>query len=113
MTATVQLIMAGVLFLVGIVMIGSGLFIILAKEYQETLSTLSAQASKLTGKAVTENAVMAVLDGTPVARSDHQTDSDCRWRGSIFMYPGAGHLRYCILHGDVRNVTLDHLRPPS
>jgi hypothetical protein len=64
MTATVQLIMAGVLFLVGIIMIGSGLFIILAKEYQETMRTLSAQAPKLTGKAVTEGTVMAALDGT-------------------------------------------------
>jgi hypothetical protein len=64
MTTTVQLIMAGVLFLVGIIMIGSGLFIILAKEYQETMRTLSAQAPKLTGKAVTEGTVVAALDGT-------------------------------------------------
>lgn len=64
MVATVQLVMAGLLFLVGIVMIGSGLFIILAKEYQETMRTLSAQAPKLAGKAVNEAAVMAAIDGT-------------------------------------------------
>lgn len=64
MAATVQLIMAAVLFLVGIVMISSGLFIILAKEYQETMRTLSAQAPKLTGKAVSEGTVLAALDGT-------------------------------------------------
>jgi hypothetical protein len=64
MAATVQLVMAGLLFVVGIVMIGSGLFIILAKEYQETMRTLSAQAPKLTGKAATEGAVLAALDGT-------------------------------------------------
>lgn len=64
MAATVQLVMAGLLFLVGIVMIGSGLFIILAKEYQETMRTLSAQAPKLTGKAVNEATVMAAMDGT-------------------------------------------------
>lgn len=29
------------------------------------------------------------------------------------MYPGAGYLHYYILHGDVRNLTLDNLRPPS
>lgn len=64
MVATVQLTMAGLLFLVGLIMIGSGLFIILAKEYQETMRTLSAQAPKLTGKAATEATVMAALDGT-------------------------------------------------
>lgn len=64
MVATVQLVMAGLLFLVGIVMIGSGLFIILAKEYQETMRTLSAQAPKLAGKAVNEATVMAAIDGT-------------------------------------------------
>lgn len=64
MVATVQLVMAALLFLVGIVMIASGLFIILAKEYQETMRTLSAQAPKLAGKAASEAAVLAALDGT-------------------------------------------------
>lgn len=64
MVATVQLVMSALLFVVGIVMIGSGLFIILAKEYQETMRTLSAQAPKLAGKAATEGAVLAALDGT-------------------------------------------------
>ena len=64
MVSTVQLVMAGLLFLVGIVMITSGLFIILAKEYQETMRALSAQAPKLAGKAVTEGAVLAAIDGT-------------------------------------------------
>jgi hypothetical protein len=64
MVATVQLVMAALLFLVGIGMITSGLFIILAKEYQETMRTLSAQAPKLAGKAATEGAMLAALDGT-------------------------------------------------
>ena len=64
MVSTVQLVMAGLLFLVGIIMIASGLFIILAKEYQETMRTLSAQVPKLAGKAATEGAVLAALDGT-------------------------------------------------
>lgn len=64
MAATVQLVMAGLLFLIGIIMIGSGLLIILAKEYQETMRTLSAQAPKLAGKAATEATVMAALEGT-------------------------------------------------
>ncbi|WP_026369775.1 hypothetical protein [Kallotenue papyrolyticum] len=64
MASTVQLVMAALLFLVGLVMIGSGLFIILAREYQETMRTLSSQAPKLTGKAVNEGTVMAALEGT-------------------------------------------------
>ncbi len=64
MVSTVQLVMAGLLFVIGIVMIASGLFIILAREYQETMRTLSAQAPKLAGKAATEGAVLAALDGT-------------------------------------------------
>ncbi|MDP9312804.1 MAG: hypothetical protein M3R24_18275 [Chloroflexota bacterium] len=64
MVSTVQLVMAGLLFLVGIIMIASGLFIMLAREYQETMRTLSAQAPKLAGKAATEGAVLAALDGT-------------------------------------------------
>lgn len=64
MASTVQLVMAALLFLVGLVMIGSGLFIILAREYQETMRTLSSQAPKLTGKAVNEGTVVAALEGT-------------------------------------------------
>lgn len=64
MAATVQLIMADMLFLAGIVMIGSGPFVILAKEYQETMRTLSAQAPRLNGKAISEGTVIAALDGT-------------------------------------------------
>jgi len=54
--------MAGVLFLAGIVMIGSGLFIILAKEYQETMRTLSTQAPTLA--AVSGGTVMTAPLGT-------------------------------------------------
>ncbi len=64
MVATVQLVMAALLFVIGIVMIASGLFIILAKEYQETMRALSAQAPKLAGKAASEGTVLAALDGT-------------------------------------------------
>ncbi len=64
MYATVEVIMAGVLFFVGIVMIIAGLLIILAKEYQDTLKLLSSQTPKLAGKAVTDQTVLAALDGT-------------------------------------------------
>ena len=64
MIATVEIGMAAILFIVGIGMIIAGLFIILAREYQETMKTLSAQTPKLAGKALTDASVLAALDGT-------------------------------------------------
>ena len=60
----IQTIMAAILFLVGIVMIIAGLLIILSREYQETMKLLSSQTPKLAGKAITDQAVMAAIDGT-------------------------------------------------
>src|SRR3712207_1898131 len=60
----IQTIMAAILFLVGIVMIVSGLLIILTREYQETMKLLSTQTPKLAGKAVTDQTVLAAIDGT-------------------------------------------------
>ena len=62
--ARVEIGMACLLFLVGIAMIVSGFFIIVAKEYQETLKVLSAQTPKLAGKALTDQTVIAAIDGT-------------------------------------------------
>jgi hypothetical protein len=64
MNATVEVVMAGILFLMGIVMIVAGLLIILAREYQETMKLLSTQTPKLAGKAITDQTVMAAIDGT-------------------------------------------------
>lgn len=64
LVATVQIGMACVLFLVGVAMIVSGFVIIVAKEYQDTLRTLSAQTPKLAGKALTDQTVVAAIDGT-------------------------------------------------
>jgi len=64
MNATVEVVMSGVLFFMGIVMIVSGLLIILAKEYQDTMKLLSAQTPKLAGKAVTDQTVLAAIEGT-------------------------------------------------
>lgn len=60
----IQLVMAAALFVVGIVMIVAGLFIILAREYQETMKLLSTQAPKLAGKAITDQTVLAAIEGT-------------------------------------------------
>ncbi len=64
MNATVEVVMSGVLFLMGIVMIVAGLMIILAREYQDTMKLLSSQTPKLAGKAVTDQTVLAAIDGT-------------------------------------------------
>jgi len=64
MSTTLQVVMAGSLFIVGLIMIGSGLWIILAREYQDTMRTLSAQAPKLAGKTANEATVIAAIDGT-------------------------------------------------
>jgi hypothetical protein len=60
----IQLVMAAVLFVVGIVMVVSGLFIILAREYQETMKLLSTQTPKLANKALTDQGVTAAIEGT-------------------------------------------------
>lgn len=60
----IQLVMAAVLFVVGVVMIVAGLFIILAREYQETMKLLSTQAPKLAGKAITDQSVLSAIEGT-------------------------------------------------
>ena len=64
MYATVEVVMAGVVFFIGVVMIVAGLLIILAREYQETMKLLSTQTPKLAGKAVTDQTVLAAIDGT-------------------------------------------------
>ncbi|MDQ5851163.1 MAG: hypothetical protein M3380_03645 [Chloroflexota bacterium] len=64
MIDTVEVVMAGVLFFLGVVMIIAGLLIILAREYQDTMKLLSTQTPKLAGKAATDQAVLAAIDGT-------------------------------------------------
>lgn len=64
MVHTIQLIMAILLFLVGLAMLISGLLIIMTREYQETMRVLSNQSTRLSGKAITEMGVQAALEGT-------------------------------------------------
>lgn len=64
MIASVEVVMAGVLFFMGIVMIIAGLLIILAREYQDTMKLLSSQTPRLAGKAITDQTVLAAIDGT-------------------------------------------------
>lgn len=58
-----QMIMAGVVFLLGVVTLVFGLTIVLARQYQETLRLLSAHSTRLSSKAITEEGLAPILDG--------------------------------------------------
>ncbi len=54
--------MAIILFGAGIASFVSGLLIILSREYQETLKTLSSHSAKISSKAITEEGVAPTID---------------------------------------------------
>ncbi len=54
--------MAVILFLIGVVCTVSGLWIILSKEYHSAMKHLSAQSIKISGRAVTQDAVAPIID---------------------------------------------------
>jgi|SRR5690242_5582192 hypothetical protein len=62
----VKLVMGCVFFLIGLFMVVSGLYIILRKEYQEAVKTLTQQSPRLAGKSPVEDIV------TPLAQSSVQ-----------------------------------------
>lgn len=64
MNTTMEVVMAAILFFMGVVMILAGLMIILAREYQDTMKLLTAQTPKLAGKSITDQTVVAAIDGT-------------------------------------------------
>ena len=64
MAATIQIIMAVVLFLAGIAMLVSGLLIIMTREYQETMRVLASQSTRLSGKSITDIGVQPALEST-------------------------------------------------
>lgn len=53
----VKLIMGCSLFFIGVCIVASGLYIILRKEYQEALRTLTKQSPKLAGKSPIEDVI--------------------------------------------------------
>jgi CBS domain containing-hemolysin-like protein len=63
MATTIQITMAVILFLAGLAMIFSGLLIIMTREYQDALRSLSSQSMRLSGKAITDIGVQPALDG--------------------------------------------------
>ncbi len=58
----IELAMTVTLFLIGVVSCVSGLWIIMAKEYQETMRRLSSQSVKIHGRAATQDAVAPIID---------------------------------------------------
>jgi hypothetical protein len=54
---TVKLVMGAIVFLLGIFTAASGLYIIMRKEYQEALKTLTLQSPKLINKSPVEDLV--------------------------------------------------------
>jgi hypothetical protein len=64
MIATVEIVMAAILFIVGITMVIAGLLIIMSREYQDTMKLLTSQTPKLAGKAITDQTVLSAIDGT-------------------------------------------------
>ena len=60
--AEIKLAMTVTLFFIGVVASISGLWIILAKEYQQAMRQLSNQSIRISGRAVTQDAVAPVID---------------------------------------------------
>jgi hypothetical protein len=60
----VKLVMGSILFLLGLFTAISGLYIILRKEYQEAVKTLTSQSPKLVSKAAVEEIAVPVLNSS-------------------------------------------------
>ena len=58
----IKLAMTVILFLIGVVASISGLWIIMAKEYHSAMRQLSTQSIRISGRAVTQDAVAPVID---------------------------------------------------
>jgi len=58
----IELAMTATLFLIGVVASISGLWIIMAKEYHSAMRQLANQSIRISGRAVTQDAVAPVID---------------------------------------------------
>lgn len=56
--------MALALFVLGVVALGSGLWTILSREYQEAMKGVAAQSSKLNAKALADIGLGPILDSS-------------------------------------------------
>jgi len=58
----IELAMTATLFLIGVVSSISGLWIIMAKEYHSAMRQLANQSIRISGRAVTQDAVAPIID---------------------------------------------------
>ncbi len=58
----IQVAMSVCLFVIGVLSSLSGLWIILAKEYHQTMKQLSTQSVRISGRAVTQDSVAPLID---------------------------------------------------
>jgi TRAP-type uncharacterized transport system fused permease subunit len=58
----IQVVMSVSLFVVGVLSSLAGLWIILAKEYHETMKQLSSQSVRISGRAITQDTVAPLID---------------------------------------------------
>lgn len=63
MPLVLQIGMTVLLFLAGLAMLIGGLWIVLTREYQETMRALSAQSGRITGKSLLEANIEPALIG--------------------------------------------------
>lgn len=59
-----RLVMAGVLFLLGIISLVSGLRLILTGEYRDGMKELLAQSTRVSKRGVTEQSVAPIIEAT-------------------------------------------------
>ena len=58
----IQIVMSISLFVIGVLSSLSGLWIILAKEYHQTMKELSTQSIRINGRAITQDSVAPLID---------------------------------------------------
>lgn len=62
MEGTIKTGMALVMFGAGLFSLVAGLLVIMSREYQDTLRTVSSHSAKISGKAITEEGVAPVIE---------------------------------------------------
>jgi len=62
MTSEIQIAMSVSLFIIGVLSSLSGLWIILAKEYHQTMKQMATQSVRISGRAVTQDTVAPLID---------------------------------------------------
>jgi hypothetical protein len=62
MSNQIQIVMSISMFVIGVLSSLSGLWIILAKEYHQTMKELATQSIRINGRAITQDSVAPLID---------------------------------------------------